>query len=404
MKKILFVDDDTNVIEGLKRMLRPLRQEWTMQFAISGPQALQMMEQEPVDVLVTDMRMPQMDGAELLTIVMSKFPKTIRIILSGYSEQELILKSVRPAHQFLSKPCSAEKLLRAIERASKLQSMLESEEIKKIISRMDSLPSQPALYTKIIEKLNDPNASIRDIGLIIEQDVGMSVQILKLINSSFFGFYKEITSPVQAANLLGINTIKTLVLSIEIFSLFKVNAELSTVINRVWKMSTITGHFCRLIARELSDSRINTDDAFMVGFIHDIGFLVLAAQIPELTVKIIKQAIEQKTPIFDMEKKYIGTTHAQIGAYLLGLWGFPDKIIESLLFYRDPGSLGTDEIHLGHILHITVAFCHHLFALPEDIYQAKINLTLVKKLGLESKIKEWFSYCKQMYASGEQNE
>ena len=103
-KKLLFVDDDPAVLQGLRRMLRVMADEWEMSFAESGQQALQMMKKVPVDMVVSDMRMPGMDGAQLLKEVKNNFPGTIRIILSGYVDETAIIRSSGSVHQFLSKP------------------------------------------------------------------------------------------------------------------------------------------------------------------------------------------------------------------------------------------------------------------------------------------------------------
>ena len=105
MEKILFVDDETMVLHGLQRMLHTLRNEWEMVFVDSGLKALEIMAQGPFDIIVADMRMPGMNGAELLNEVMILYPQTIRFILSGYSDEDLILQSLSATHQFIAKPC-----------------------------------------------------------------------------------------------------------------------------------------------------------------------------------------------------------------------------------------------------------------------------------------------------------
>src|ERR1017187_6368046 len=114
MKNLLFVDDEVRVLQGLQRQLYGMRNEWNMNFKEGGAKALDFMASAPVDVIVTDMMMPGMDGAQLLTEVMKRHPDTIRIVLSGHADREAILRLVGPAHQYLSKPCDAEELRNAI--------------------------------------------------------------------------------------------------------------------------------------------------------------------------------------------------------------------------------------------------------------------------------------------------
>ena len=129
-RNILFVDDEQNVLDGLRRMLRPLRSEIELTFANGGSNALELMVEHPFDVIVTDMRMPGMSGGELLDEVAKLHPQTVRIVLSGQSSAEKILQSLGPTHQYLSKPCRADKLLGTMKRALRLSELLRNEKVR----------------------------------------------------------------------------------------------------------------------------------------------------------------------------------------------------------------------------------------------------------------------------------
>jgi DNA-binding NarL/FixJ family response regulator len=213
-KRILFADDEALVLEGLQRMLRNMRPEWDMVFVAGGAKALELMEQSPFDVVVSDMRMPGMNGAVLLGEVMKRFPRTIRLILSGHADQELILKCVGSTHQYLTKPCEPDALRAAVRRATELENSLQDQNLRQLISQMDRLPSIPSLYIEIVELLRDPDVGIQEVAEIIAKDMGMTAKILKLVNSSFFGLHRRLSSAAEAASYLGLDTIKSLVLSI----------------------------------------------------------------------------------------------------------------------------------------------------------------------------------------------
>jgi len=340
MKKVIFVDDDSSLISGLKRMLRPLRNEWDMYFVLSGEEALELIADGSFDVIVSDMRMPGMNGAELLSKVRELHPQMVRIILSGYSDQDLLLKAVRPAHQFLTKPCDAEILKNTIKRASRIQNMLAGNEVKHVIARVDSLPSLPSLYKEIMSKLAEEDVSVKDVAAIIQKDVGMTTQILKLINSSFFGFFKEISGPVQAVTLLGIDTIKTLVLSIEIFSELQVDEVSNFSFESLWSHSVLTAACAKTIAKKITDDTSFIDDAFMAGFLHDIGVLILASKLPQQYNEVLNKEDSGELSSWTAEQEILGTSHAEIGAYLLGLWGFAENIIEAVLYHHNTVVIG----------------------------------------------------------------
>ena len=253
----------------------------TLEFATSGEDALNIMSKSPVDVVMSDMRMPKMNGVELLNIVMKRYPETVRIILSGSSEQEMILRSVKCAHQFLTKPCNMETMLFTIGRACKLQDLLRNKTLKKIVAGAENLSSPPQLYNLIVSEMQSEDVSIRKIGNIISQDVAMSAKILQIVNSAFFGLPQKIIDPQQASVYLGLDTLKALVLSIHVFSSFKEDSKL------LWcspadlqKHSIMVGNLAKDIARvQMADAKV-VEESLIAGMFHDIGKLIML-NIPE---------------------------------------------------------------------------------------------------------------------------
>src|ERR1035441_7170018 len=220
MKNLLFVDDEPRVLLGLQRQLRVMREEWQMDFVESGPKALEFFATSPVDVLVTDMMMPGMDGAQLLTEVMNRYPNTVRLVLSGHADREAVLRLVGPAHQYLSKPCNADELRTAITRALAIRDLLASQQLKQLASRIDSLPSLPASHAELTQELRKPEPSVERVADIISKDIGMTTKILQLVNSSFFGLSQPASNVLEAVMYLGLATIRALVLSTQVFSQF----------------------------------------------------------------------------------------------------------------------------------------------------------------------------------------
>ena len=176
MLKVLFVDDEAFVLQTLERQLKPIAPDWEMAFVASGQEALDRLEKEHFEVIVTDMRMPGMDGAAVLESVHDQHPQMIRIVLSAYSDEGVTLKTVGTAHQYLTKPCEPQKLKGTIARAAALRGLLESEAIRKVISQVDSLPSLPMLYLELLDELKSADASIQRAGEIIERDVAMTAK------------------------------------------------------------------------------------------------------------------------------------------------------------------------------------------------------------------------------------
>jgi putative nucleotidyltransferase with HDIG domain len=339
MRKILFVDDVHNVLQGLKRMLRPMRHEWDMEFATSGEEALKILAENPFDIVVSDMRMPGMDGVELLGIVMERYPETVRIILSGHSDKDMILRSVKSTHQFLLKPCDAKTIKNTVERTCSLQDLLNSKTLKRIVAGIKDLPSLPILYGLILKEMQSPDTSLKKVGDIISKDVSMSAKVLQLVNSAFFGLPQEITDPQQATIYLGVDTLKALVLSIHVFSSFTEDADIyGASLADMWRHCMTTGKLAKDIAHNEFANKKVEDDALIAGILHDVGKLILL-KLPEQYKHIKDFIVKNGVDHVNAEYAILKTTHAELGACLLGLWGIPNNIVETIAFHHNPSKL-----------------------------------------------------------------
>jgi HD-like signal output (HDOD) protein len=400
MKRILFVDDEPNVLEGLRRMLRTQRGEWEMTFVESGSAALAELAREPYDVVVSDMRMPGMDGAQLLTEVMRRYPRIVRIILSGHSDQEMILRSVGPTHQYLTKPCDAQELRDTIGRAGALRNWLHGDALMSVVSQIHSLPSLPDLYLEIVQELQSPEASLQKVGAIISKDIGMTAQILHVVNSAFFGLRRHISHPAQAASLLGLVTVKALVLSVQLFSRFDTVAFPGFTCQALWNHCLATGALAKRLAAQQAAGPKTTDYAFMAGLLHDAGKLVLAANLSQKYSEALRIAGARAIPLWQAERETFGSTHAEVGAYLLGLWGLPDPIVEAVALHHTPRQcLG---VGFGALTAVHVADAlDHESRLPEaEPGAGQLDTEYVADLGLAPRLETWRQWCRGALAPG----
>ncbi len=335
-KTVLFVDDEEMVLQGLQRSMRAMRNDWDMTFVNSGAKALAFLETTPVDVIVSDMRMPGMNGAQLFAEVAKRFPQTVRLILSGHADQELILQCTGSTHQFLSKPCDPETLRSTIHRAMDLESSVKNVRLQQLVARMDHLPSVPSLYTEIVEKMNDPDAALDDVGVIIAKDPGMTAKILKLVNSAFFGLRREVSNPTDAAGFLGLDTIKSLVLSLHAFSQYESIKTDGFSLSALWNHCLATAAAAKRIAQlEKADLKI-VDQAFAGGLLHDAGKTVLAVNFPDQYGKTVQAAQAQCIDPLAAEQEAFGANHADVGGYLLGLWGLPVPVVDAIALHHQP--------------------------------------------------------------------
>jgi HD-like signal output (HDOD) protein/CheY-like chemotaxis protein len=336
IKRILFVDDDPDILRGLKRMLRPQRKVWIMEFADSGTSALSMMESAGFDLVVSDMRMPDMNGVQLLNEIKDLYPGTIRFILSGHADPEMIYESIGPAHQFLAKPCPPDLLISTITKALHLRGILNNKLILDILKDSSKLPTIPDLYQKIVSRLNSPDSRSSDIAEIISQDVVMTAKIMQLVNSAFFGIPRRIESIENAITMLGVDTISGIVLTACVFEEFDTECMEEFLIKDLYSHSVETGAFASEMVRLKTQDPELATQARIAGMIHDLGKLIFIQSGNLAWRKAFKKHREYNIPLHQVEMEMLGITHAEVGAYLLGLWGLPDGLVEAVAFHHNP--------------------------------------------------------------------
>lgn len=332
----LFVDDEPQVLRALERMLDAADVEWEAEFAGDAAEALEMLANEDFDAIITDMRMPGMDGAELLHEVSKLYPHIVRIVLSGQADKEAVLRAVQPMHQYLSKPCAAETLKSTISRACAMRDTLSSESLRKTITNLPGLPSIPSVYAELNEAIQSEDFALTDVGRIIEKDMAMSAKILQLVNSAAFGLGKQVHSPGQAACMLGVDVIKALVLTTGVFTEFVDNSKSEFSLETLMTHSLNVANFAKQIARAEGMAGGDVNDAYTAGMLHDVGKLILATSDTEAYSRILQTAASNHTSLWEAEHEFLNTDHAAVGAYLLNLWGLPQSIIEVVSLHHRP--------------------------------------------------------------------
>jgi HD-like signal output (HDOD) protein len=389
VKRILFVDDENKILDGIRRSLRADRERWDVQFAVGGEAALQAFAVAPFDVIVSDMRMPGMDGATLLGHIRDRFPSTARIVLSGYSDGGMATRAIPVAHRFLAKPCDGVELQATLERVCILQDLLSSAELRRMVGSIGELPSLSGTYHALLEALKDTNVSIRDVAKIIEQDMGMSAKVLQLVNSAFFGLAQTVTSLQSAAAYLGMETLKNLALATETFRIFVPDARIPPSICESLQQHA---HRTATIARKLPQPAKTLDVTVVSALLHDVGRLILASQMPDKFCAVLARARERGCEEFEAEEELLGISHAELGAYLLGLWGFPTLAVEAIAHHHRPTRIPHSGFDSSVALYVADVLEHEIEVHPEDSTGAEISESVrscLEKLGILGRLAEF---------------
>ncbi|MCB9384858.1 MAG: HDOD domain-containing protein [Bryobacterales bacterium] len=372
MIKVLFVDDEQRLLSGLRRSLRDMRDEWDMHFCLSPYEALDAVRNEPFDVVVSDMRMPGMDGAELLAQVKEIRPESVRIILSGASDSAKIFRSMSVTHRYLDKPCDLERLKDAI-RLSREDALafVDGESAAPLLPRIDHLPAIPRVYQEVMRLLEDPDSTADKIGDVIEGEPALSSKLLQVVNSAAFGFSRPVEHVARAVALVGLDRVKQLLLALELFEQLRgvVDAQ---ALERSWKHSARTLTLARRFAETLSGQPSTLEVACSAAVLHEAGRLVLAVNFG----KGHDPAAEQ------IDAKELDRQHGRIGARLFSLWGLPASIIDCVEFHARPGEFGES---------IPPALCvvHAACRLADTPDSDAVDLDALARAGLADRLSGW---------------
>jgi putative nucleotidyltransferase with HDIG domain len=384
-KRLLFVDDEIMVLDGLRRALHGMRVEWEMNFVDSAAAALQALEQDPYDAIITDMRMPVTDGAQLLEQVKERHAGVVRIVLSGQSSREAVFRSIAPAHQFLSKPCDPQELVIRLGQAFAMRDLLANQSLKTIVSRMQSIPSLPTLYEELTAVLRMESPSLAQIERIISKDVGMAAKILQLANSAFIGAGGRVSSLLQAVNLIGTESVRTLVLSVHVFSQCEANSEVAAYLPALWDHSVTVASLAQRIATSEGCPKAVVEESFTAGLLHDIGKVIFLSEMLDKYRRILGSDPVSRAAL---ELEQLGCTHAQLGAYLVSIWGLPVPLVHTVAYHHCPATTAETQFSPLAAVHIAdaIASANDKASLNRDI---EMDLTYLDRLGLRQREGIW---------------
>ncbi len=355
-KRILFVDDDPLLLRVYDAMLEGGADGWLCATSSGGKEALGLLDRDRFDVLVSDLRMPGMDGIELMTEVSRRHPHVSRIIISGLGDQEQIARGLETTHQFLTKPVKLDELLGTLERIGSLDAYLKEDKLKAIAGQLDSLPSYPSVYVKILKELDSEEPSVEAIADIIVRDPGLTAKILQVANSAAFGLPRKVSNPFEAAQFLGLATVRSIALSAHVFSSFDHAGLKGFSAQQLWDDALHCAQLARLIMQSERAEESQVQDACTAALLRNTGQLILAANFPAKFQNAIAAAGQRQISLAAAELEIFGATHAGIAAYLFGLWGLAAPMVEAVAFHLEPARSSVNSfspltaVHVAHVL------------------------------------------------------
>ncbi|MEM9160515.1 MAG: HDOD domain-containing protein, partial [Verrucomicrobiota bacterium] len=346
--RILIIDDELDYIEGYKAVLARKSDQWVIEYSNNPQQSLQSALQSPPDILIADYEMPQLNGIELLKAVEQKRPQVERFIVADPEEKDILDAGIGSSFHFLPKPCSGDFLISEIQRALAIESWLGNKRTKEIVGKMGEFPSLPPMYLKVMNALNSKNASAANIGKAIASDLAISAKIMQVVNSSYFGLDAKVSDITHAVSILGIDTVKNLVLAIQVFGKLGKSKDQLALTDQLWHHSMSVATAAKRIMQYETGDRKLAEEAYTAGLFHDIGKLVMINAVSDEFESARKLARKKGIPLWQAESETIGCTHADTGAYLLGRWGMPVNVVEAASLHHEPvNTFGSTFSHLA---------------------------------------------------------
>lgn len=393
--KVLFVDDSPSVIDMLKRMVHSQNGDWHVRYAIGGIEAVGLLDIEQFDVIVTDLQMPEIDGVKLLKYVQKSFPELIRIIFSASLTKEAVRKVAPFTHRFISKPCGVDKLAQTIENTVFIYRQLDNKRIQKVLTKTNTIPSLPKIYQELMDRIEDEEFSLRDAGHLISSDIGMSANILKQIN--LLGYGNEISSVEQAVAFLGLNSVKAIALSTHIFHSVSLKDIPYFSLETLIRHSMLTAQFAKIITLiETGEANI-AELAFVGGVLHDMGAIVFAINFPRKYGDVLSRVYKAGRPIADVERNLIGTSHGELAAHILALWGFQESILTAVAFHEEPLNRSVESFSILTAVYVG-SILAHIYEGDEQYTENELDESLyLQQLNCSSRLPLWKEKCKELY-------
>lgn len=331
--RVLFVDDEQDLLAGLRLSLRPQARRWEMRFTHRTEEALEWLAEWPADVIVSDVRMPGLDGPTFLDRTRRVVPHAMRIILSGQADEALSVRGTAVSHQWLVKPCERAVLVGTIERAASVRELSQDQRVLRALGGASSLPAMPEAYARLRGAIADPEVAVKDVTAIVAADPAIAARLLQLANSSFYGGGQTDLDLGRAVMRVGLKTLAELVLSSEVFETLRASSVPQGFSPAAFQLH---GRMVAELASRFAASAESRAHALCAGLLHEVGVLLLMRHVPEGFERAWCSSLTAHRPLHESEREILGVTHAEVGGALLAVWGLPLDVVTAVAWHHEP--------------------------------------------------------------------
>jgi HD-like signal output (HDOD) protein len=388
-KQICFAGFGALELEALQPSLAALGGAWDCVFSPDAASALDALAATPFDAAVANLTPGGITDAELLQQAAIRHPRTLRFVLGDVVDRELIVNCMGAAHQFISRPWKPRELVAIIERSLALDAWLSNDKLRAFVPRLGKLPGLPSTYFEVLKRAESPHSSVESISEVIAHDPTLTARLLQMVNSPACGLTKKITSPSEAVSRLGLDTVKSLVLCLQLFAQSAPVAGASISLEQLWHHSFSVAKLASKIVLQCIASEGMASDAYTAGLLHNIGQIVLATNLSKEYSAVVQEAKKRKCPVQQVESEQLGVTSNQVGSYLLGVWGMPLPLVEATALHLAPGSATTIEFSLVTVVHVANVLAYESHGPVNGLVMPELDSDYLATLELPKKTDAW---------------
>lgn len=384
-KTLLVAGANRGVVEAFREALEP---EWQVSWFADGLEAITELKRREYKMLVTGLDAGDSRAAELLNYTRRKHPTMPRFILASEADKLRVMKEALGAHQFLTEPIDGAALKQNLDRAMNLDAWLGCAEMRRLVTRVRSLPAVPAVYLELVSALRSPSVTTEEVADIISKDMAISAKLLQVVNSAYFGYSNKTTELSEVVGMLGFESVKSLATAIRMLAHYDGIKLPDYSIEELWGHSNEVAKTARQLVMAHNGNREMAEAAFLAGLLHDIGKVVLAGNFARQYNGTQSLAAKQSLPAWEVEKEIFGATHSEVGAFLLGLWGMPMQVLEAVAFHHHPLRDNSREFTVLTAVHVANALHYELHS-GFEVRKAVIDEEYLSQIGLLACLPSW---------------
>ncbi|HLH55611.1 MAG TPA: response regulator [Verrucomicrobiae bacterium] len=399
MRRVLFVGQDQPLWQEIRANSPEFSKQWSSEFRQNAREALALADDGNFDAVVADVQLCDMSGVELLDEFMRRQPQAFRLVLSEQGDLQSTVRCIGKAHHHLLKPCDAAMVADALNQGLGKTAWTPPKAAQDLIGKLRWVPSPPNVYFQIALEMESPAASVETIGKIIAQDPPTTAKVLQLANSAVFGLHMQVNEPAEAVAYLGLEATRTLVLLAHTFSEFDRLPKGGFSVDELWYHSVLVGQLARhIVCLEEQGSELG-EQAYAAGLLHDLGKVLFAANLPEPFGQALQLSKAGPMSLHIAERHFLGASHAEVGACLLGIWNLPAPIVQAVGLHHQPSGLKQKSFGVLTAVHAADVFARAMAPAQSGARLPELDLIYLGQLGLIERADFWRKQCEEKVAA-----